>query len=155
MHWLLYRRLGVATGLGRTARRALAVGLVLLWIPPVVAVGAGNAYSPQPIRPIVWWGEVWLAVIFYLLIGLAVLGVVFAVARLLEFRHRRGLIQVASGVLVVASLGTVAYGVTEANDLRVLETDLSFAELPRAADGPRYRSARGAAREEREVRRRG
>ena len=66
MHWLLYRRLGVATGLGRTARRALAVGLVLLWIPPVVAVGAGNAYSPQPIRPIVWWGEVWLAVIFYL-----------------------------------------------------------------------------------------
>jgi hypothetical protein len=153
VHWLLYRRLGVATG--RTARRALAVGLVLLWIPPVVAVGAGNAYSPQPIRPIVWWGEVWLAVIFYLLIGLAVLGVVFAVARLLEFRHRRGLIQVASGVLVVASLGTVAYGVTEANDLRVLETDLSFAELPRAADGPRYRSARGAAREEREVRRRG
>ncbi|MEV6218121.1 metallophosphoesterase [Nocardia sp. NPDC051833] len=137
VHWLLYRRFGVATGLGRVARRALAVLLVILWIPPVVAVGAGNVYSPEPVRPIVWWGEVWFAVIFYLLIGLLVLGVVLAVARLLKFQHRRGLTQVASAVLVVASLGTVAYGVTEANDLRVIETELSFADLPRSVDGLR------------------
>ncbi|MFE7723964.1 metallophosphoesterase [Nocardia rhizosphaerihabitans] len=137
VHWLLYRRFAVAPGLGVAARRAVAVGLVLLWIPPFVAVGAGNAFSPQPVRPIVWLGEVWLAVLFYLGIGLIVAGLVLLVARLLKYQDRRRLIRVLSAVVIVAAVGTVAYGVVEANRLRVVEAELTFAQLPRQFDGLR------------------
>lgn len=137
VHWLLYRRFAVAPGLGVAARRAVAVGLVLLWIPPFVAAGAGNAFSPQPVRPIVWLGEVWLAVLFYLGIGLMVVGLVLLVARLLKYQDQRRLIRVLSAVVIVAAVGTVAYGVVAANRLRVVEADLTFAQLPRQFDGLR------------------
>ncbi|MEU3014610.1 metallophosphoesterase [Nocardia asteroides] len=137
VHVLLYRRFVVATGLGTVARRAAGIVLVLLWIPAFVAVGAGSVYSPQSIRPIVWFGEVWLAVLFYLGIGLVGAGLVLLVARLAKYRDRRRLVRVLSVVVLLGSLGTVAYGVTEAERLRVVEAELAFAQLPREFDGLR------------------
>ncbi|WP_067447840.1 metallophosphoesterase [Nocardia alba] len=136
-HWLLYRRLAVATGLNLACRRIAGGILVALWACAVTAVGAGNVYSPRPIRPVVWIGEVWTAVLFYLALGLIVIGLMLAVARLTKYSGRRVLLQVSSAGLVVAALGTVAYGVMEADRLRVVETDLTLAGLPQSFDGLR------------------
>ncbi len=133
--WLLYRRLAVATELRTAARRCVATLLTLLWITAVVALGAGGAFSPGPVRPIVWLGMVWLAVIFYLILGLIVIGFVLLIARAAQIPRRRGLTRGLSAALILAAVGTVAYGVGEANNPSVVRTDLHFANLPAEFDG--------------------
>lgn len=153
LSWLLYRRLAVATGLGTLARRCVAGVLAVGWIASVVALGAGNAYSPEPVRPIVWFGMVWDAVIFYLLLGLAVIGVILLVARLTRFDRRQLLTQALTVLVVAASIATVGRGVVEADNPSVVRTELHFADLPTQFDGFRIAvvadihvgAARGAA----------
>lgn len=135
VYWLLYRRFAVATDLPHIARRIVAASLATLWIVSVMTVGAGNAFSPAPIRPIVWLGMVWFAVLFYLMLGLLVIGLILLVARLVKFRHRTTLVRWLSAILVAAAVGTVAYGVVEADNPRVVQADLEFASLPTQFDG--------------------
>ncbi|MEU8899938.1 metallophosphoesterase [Nocardia sp. NPDC048505] len=153
IHWLFYRRLLRATAVPGPVRKTGAVLLAGLWLTVLVALGAGSAYSPRPIRPIVWLGATWAAVMFYLLLGLLVLGLVLLIARLAKFPQRLRLVRVLSAVLVVAAVGTVAYGVYEANHPRVVQVEVRSAKLPAELDGLRVAvvsdihvgAARGAA----------
>ncbi|MGW0247239.1 metallophosphoesterase [Nocardia goodfellowii] len=159
VHWLFYRRLIRATGVPGPAKVAAAIVLAVLWVTLVVALGAGSAYSPEPIRPIVWLGLTWAAVMFYLLLGLLVISVVLLIARLAKFSNRVRLLQISSALLVVAAVGTVAYGVHEANTPRVVAVELRSPKLPAELDGLRVAvvadihvgAARGAAFTERVV----
>ncbi|MGV9414999.1 metallophosphoesterase [Nocardia sp. NPDC003693] len=153
VHWVLYRRLLRATGVPARVRVAGAILLGVLWAAVVVAFGAGVLYSPEPVRGIVWTGLVWTAVLFYLVLGLLLIGLVLVIARTAGMADRQGLLRVLSGVLVVAAVGAVAYGVREANDPAVLEVEVSSAKLPAELDGVRVAvvadihvgAARGAA----------
>ncbi|GAB2681488.1 metallophosphoesterase [Nocardia goodfellowii] len=159
VHWLFYRRLIRATGVPGPAKVAAAIVLAVLWVTLVVALGAGSAYSPEPIRPIVWLGLTWAAVMFYLLLGLLVISVVLLIARLAKFSNRVLLLQVSSALLVAAAVGTVAYGVHEANTPQVVAVELRSPKLPAELDGLRVAvvadihvgAARGAAFTERVV----
>ncbi|MFE6924352.1 metallophosphoesterase [Nocardia sp. NPDC057663] len=137
VHWLLYRRLVVATGVGGPARVAAAVLLGILWIVAVVAIGAGTVFAPGPVRPVVWLGQTWFAVLFYLLLGLLVIGVVLLIIRVTGSAYRVRVLQVLSALLVISSVGAVGYGVVEAEDIRVVESEARFANLPESFDGLR------------------
>ncbi|MFC9897065.1 metallophosphoesterase [Nocardia sp. NPDC127579] len=153
VHWLLYRRLVRATGMTGYPRIAGAVTLGALWLTVVVALGAGGFYSPEPIRPIVWFGLTWAAVMFYLLLGLLLVGIVLLLARWAKFSGRLRLTRALSAGLVVASVGAVAYGVYEANTPRVVQVQVRSSKLPAELDGLRVAvvsdihvgAARGAA----------
>ncbi|WP_194818414.1 metallophosphoesterase [Nocardia sp. XZ_19_385] len=137
VHYLFYRRFIRATGVRGPAKTVGIIVLVVLWLALVVALGAGSSYSPEPIRPIVWLGLTWSAVMFYLLLGLLVIGLVLLIARLAKFANRTRLLQVLSAVLVVAAVGTVAYGVYEADSPRVRAAELRSPKLPAELDGIR------------------
>ncbi|MFC9357995.1 metallophosphoesterase [Rhodococcus sp. NPDC057014] len=137
VHGLLYWRLVAAPGLPGWARISAAVFLSALGILAVIAVGAGNTFAPGPVRPLVWLGQTWYAVLFYLLLGLIVIGVVLVIARLAGYSRRSRLLQALSALVVVASVGTVAYGVAEAEDIRIVEAQARFADLPPQLDGLR------------------
>ncbi|NNH68595.1 metallophosphoesterase [Nocardia uniformis] len=153
VHWLLYWRFIRATGVRGPAKVVGAVVLGVLWLAIVVALGAGSSYSQEPIRPVVWLGLTWSAAMFYLLLGLLVIGLVLLIARIARFPHRTRLLQGMSAVLVVAAVGTVAYGVYEADNPRVVAVELRSPKLPAELDGIRVAvvadihvgAARGAA----------
>ncbi len=137
VHWLFYRRFVRATELTGTWRIAGITLLISFWILGVIAIGAGNSFSSEPLRPLVWLGQAWFAVAFYLALGLIVIGVILLGARLARYSKRIGLLQVLSAVLVVASIGTVTYGAFEANAVRVVATELQLDNLPPQLDGLR------------------
>lgn len=143
--YCLHRRLVVATGLpGRWARVAdavLIVGMVLGVCAFLVGAGVLN---PSWARPIGFVGYTWWAVVFYLLLGILLIGtaalVVRVVARLRgrprPERPQRWL-QIASGVLVVVALVVVGYGVTEANRVAVTRETAVVTNLPESFEGLR------------------
>ncbi|MEV6278680.1 metallophosphoesterase [Nocardia sp. NPDC051832] len=137
VHWLFYRRFIRATGVPGPAKTVAAGVLVVLWLALVVAFSAGSLYSPEPIRPIVWFGLTWSAVMFYLLLGLLVIGLILLIARLAQFSNRLLLLRVLSAVLVVAAVGTVAYGVYEADNPHVVSAEVRSPKLPAELDGVR------------------
>ncbi|MFE3543789.1 metallophosphoesterase [Nocardia sp. NPDC059177] len=136
-HWLLYRRLVLAPGVGGVARIAAAVLLGVLWIAAVAAAGAGSVFAPGPVRALIWLGWVWFAVLFYLLLGLLVIGVVLLILRVAGSTRRTRWLRVLSAVLVVAAVGAVGVGVFQAERIRVVETEARFANLPESFDGLR------------------
>ncbi|WP_425302387.1 metallophosphoesterase [Nocardia neocaledoniensis] len=136
-HWLLYRRLVIATGVPGPAKVAAVIVLGLLWVAAVIALGAGSVYAPGPVRPVVWLGYTWFVVLLYLLLGLLVIGLVLLVLRLTGSTRRTTWLRVLSAVAVVVSLGAVGVGVVQAENVRVVETEGRFADLPRQFDGLR------------------
>ncbi|WP_278265349.1 metallophosphoesterase [Nocardia sp. AG03] len=144
IHLLLHRRLVRATGLrGRWAVAADGV-LVAGWVLAIAGILVGAEISPHPWRPLGFLGLTWLAVVFYLVLGLAVLGVVLLILRLVaRFRGepgadgRRRFLRVATAVMVVAAVGTTAYGVVEAAAPRVVRQTVALPRLPEEFRGVR------------------
>ena len=128
--YLLYRRLIRATGLQGTVRVAAIVVLVSLSATTIVGAGSGNIFATSWARPIAWIGWTWAAVVFYLLLGLAVLGVL-RLTRLL----RPQWLPAASAVLVVVAVGAVGFGAVEATNLRVVSAEIVDPDLPPEFDG--------------------
>jgi len=138
---LLYRRLVRAPGY---ASLAVRVGGVLVLIAMTAAIFVGMAYQlggldgPLP-RLIGIVGMTWLAVSFYLLLGI-LLGAIGALGLRIARRdeearrtwHRRSV-----PVIVGASLVITAYGVLEAQRVGVNEVEVEVAGLPTELEGYR------------------
>ena len=143
-YWL-HRRLVVATGLSRgpaiVADGVLIAGMIL----GVVAflIGAGQI-DPSWARVFGFVGYTWWAVVFYLMLGVLVIGIV-ALAVRLTVRLRGGerpgrpqrWLQVATAVMVVVALGIVGYGLIEADRVRVTEETVTITKLPEPLNGLR------------------
>lgn len=145
---LLHRRLAVATGLGRGARRAVAVVLALLTLAAATGFVTGSVLDPAWARPVAFVGLSWLVVVLYLLLGLLVIGVVLLGARLVRRGRgpvgrepvdpsRRRALRLATGVLVVGALGATGYGLVAAASPRVVRVRVPLADLPAGFEGTR------------------
>ncbi|NLE80268.1 MAG: DUF2207 domain-containing protein [Rhodococcus sp.] len=82
VHYLLHRRLVRATGVHGRSALTIDVVLGLGWVMALVAVGVGTVIPPAGIRPVGFVGMTWLAAVFYLLLGLAAIGIGLAALRL-------------------------------------------------------------------------
>ncbi|MGW4368556.1 metallophosphoesterase [Nocardia takedensis] len=140
VHLLLHRRLVRATGMtGRWARVTDGV-LVLGWASAVTAAAVGTVAPVAWIRPVGFAGLTWMAAVFYLVLGLAVLGIVLLVLRVAGRPApsvRLRWLRAATGVLVVAAIGTALYGVGEAAEPRMVHAKVALPDLPPEFDGVR------------------
>lgn len=132
IHFFLYRRLVRATGLTGVAHKVATGTLVALFLITVVGFGAGVIFDTSWSRPMGWLGWTWMAVVFYLVLGLAVIGLL----RLVRVLKKEWL-PIASAILVAASVVTVAYGTVEASNVRVVEAEIAAPGLPPEFDGVR------------------
>lgn len=136
---LLHRRLAVAPGWSVPVRRAAGVVLALGWACALAgfALQAG-VLDPSPVRWVAWAGFTWLALAWYLLLAAAVLAVVTLALRLTgRAAHRRRVLRVGTPLLVVAALGTTAYGLGEAASPTVTPVTVTRPGLPAELDGLR------------------
>lgn len=144
VHFWLYRRLARASELG--ARGALAVGGVLGagWVLAIVGLGTGSYFPPSWARPFAYAGLTWLAVVFYLVLGVLLVAVVLLLGRILRIRaarpgdaRRRSFVRVTSAVIAVGAVVATGYGAIEAQNPRVTNTVIELEGLPAAFDGTR------------------
>ncbi|GAC67312.1 metallophosphoesterase [Gordonia soli] len=143
-----HRRLVRATGLTRPWSLVADGALVLLYVLALIGVSSGVLLDPAWARPFAFAGWVWLATVFYLVLGLLVVGLVAVVFRLVgrvrgtERREatdsaRKRFVRFGSVVVVIAAVATVGYGVAEAARPQVTHTDVPLARLPQQFDGVR------------------
>ncbi|MXP19760.1 metallophosphoesterase [Gordonia sp. HNM0687] len=144
----LHRRLVRATQLARPWSTVADIVLVVFAVLAFIGVGSGAFFDPGWARAPAFLGLAWLAVVFYLLLGVLVIGVLSLVVRLVGRLRgagrreavdtmRRRTIQIGSAVVVVASVVTVGYGVVEATRLQVTHTEVAVPDLPEQFDGTR------------------
>lgn len=147
-YWL-HRRLVVATGL--RGGWAVAANTILV-VGSLAGVGAflvgAGVLDPAWARPLGWAGYTWIAVVFYLILGVALIGLVSLIQRLVGRRRtaRRDTpapvrpqrwLQIATAVLVVAVPVIVGYGVFEASRPQVTHDAVAVPDLPEQFDGLR------------------
>ncbi|GAB2922341.1 hypothetical protein GCM10027047_19570 [Rhodococcus aerolatus] len=136
--WLLHRRLARATRAPRWLSRLLALVLAALTAAAVVGLLSGSALDPSWARPVAFVGLTWLAVVLYLLLGLAVLGVVLGVVRLARRGRRTGgtdesrrtALRVATVGVVATALGVTGWALRRAADPLVTRVRVPLAGLP-------------------------
>ena len=103
----------------------------------------GGAFSPAAMRPIVWVGAVFLAMCWYLFLGLALAWLAAGLVAVVGWRKggdpvgRRRLARVASPVVAALAALTTAYGVFSAANPRVTEHTVTVPGLPSDLDGMR------------------
>jgi predicted MPP superfamily phosphohydrolase len=137
--FLLYRRLAVAPDLPTGARWAVALVLALLWAAALLAFAMqAGVIDPHRARWLAWLGMTWLVAAWYLLLGTLVLGFGALIASLSGSREpRRRLLRVGTPVVMVAALGTTAYGLHEAAMPTVTPVTVTSPQLPEGFDGLR------------------
>ena len=141
--WALHRRLFVTPQWPYAARLASAVVFVLGWLAALAGFAIqGGAIDPAGPRWIAWLGMTWLAVVWYLIVGVLVLGLVVLGARLgarLAGRGsvRRTMLRIGAPTVVVAALGTTAYGIVEAAEPSITPVTVTNDLVPEALDGLR------------------
>ncbi|MBR7194172.1 metallophosphoesterase [Gordonia sp. SCSIO 19800] len=148
----LHRRMVRATAMPRPWSIIADVALVVLWALALIGFATGRVLDPSWARPIGTIGLIWLAAVFYLFLGLAVVGLVSFAAHIVRWiRRRRSGVQdnpsfaarrlsklrVATAAIVVVALGVTGYGVWEASRPQVVDVDATFASLPPQFDGTR------------------
>ncbi|MET9201263.1 metallophosphoesterase [Gordonia sp. NPDC003585] len=144
----LHRRLVRATRMPAPWSSVTDVALLLLWVLAVVGAASGSLLDPRWVRAPAFVGMTWLAVIFYLFLGLSVIGLVSFAVRIVRRlgraepnesfdRRRLTAMRIATALVVVVSLGTVAYGLVEAARPRVVDVDITLPRLPSQFDGMR------------------
>ncbi|GAA1482643.1 metallophosphoesterase [Gordonia sinesedis] len=144
----LHRRLVRATGLPRPWSVAADLLLVVLWGLAVVGVATGRILDPQWFRIPATVGLTWLAVVLYLVLGLAIVGLGSLVVRLMRrirghpadaeaTRRHRDVLRVATAVVVIGALAASAYGVVEAARPQVVQQRVELERLPDGFDGVR------------------
>ncbi|WP_018156756.1 metallophosphoesterase [Demetria terragena] len=145
--WLFQRRLVRAVGLpGLWAKTATAI-LILLAAMAVVGMSSGDLFDPTWARPMGFMGLTWFAMIFYLLLGLGLIGLVCLGARVVRRVQgrptpppepsRRHFLRGATAGLVLGSTATVGYGLVAAARPRVSHTTIRLARLPAGFNGIR------------------
>ncbi|MGW0036224.1 metallophosphoesterase [Gordonia sp. NPDC003376] len=142
----LHRRLVRAPRLPRPASVVVDAALIVLWALAVLGIATGRVLDPATFRPAASVGLTWLATVFYLVLGLAVVGIgsliTRGVLRVADASERGAAgrllgLQVATGIVVVGAVSTTIYGVVEANSPRVTHTRVELADLPEEFDGMR------------------
>lgn len=141
IHYYIWRRLVRATTRPGKARRVggwVVVGLAVLLIAALV----GGRALPHGVQvAMAWPGYLWLAVMFYLLLALAILEVPSLVLRRTgpALPDRRLFLARAAGVTAgLAAAGVVGSGVGPAmGPPRLKRIQIPLARLPRSADGTR------------------
>lgn len=158
--WWLQRRLTRHLVLGALPRRVLLPVLVVLSSAALVGVGSGEVFDPRWARVPAFVGWTWLAVVLYLTVGLAVVALVAALTRrgrppstnapstnaestnaestdTVPDPSRRRVLRGATAAVVLASVGAVGYGVTEAASPRVVRVRVPLPRLPAEFVGTR------------------
>jgi predicted MPP superfamily phosphohydrolase len=139
IHLYVYGRAVHSVFAGRRARRAGAVGLTLLGMVVVAAVSTRRVLPPDAARPLHYVGYLWLAVLLYLALLLAVGEIVRLALRFVRGRpspeRRRFLSRVVAGVAAVTAVGAVAYGAVLARRPRVERREVLLDRLDPAFDG--------------------
>lgn len=132
----------------RWNRRWLSVTVALSLLGMFAAVFAGfdawgGNLSPATMRPVVWAGAVFLALCWYLFLGLVPAWLLAGLIAVVRWRHDRGRTTrlrlarlVAPAVAGLATL-TTAYGVVSAADPVVTEHTVTVPGLPTGLDGTR------------------
>ncbi len=137
-YWL-HRRLVVATGL--SGRWALAADLVLGAgsIAGVAALLVGRTLDPAWARPIGLVGFTWWALVFYVSLGAAVIGLLALGVGLVRGRSEgpRTWVSVLTGLMVLAAMAAVGFGLVEASRPAVTEDSAVVDRLPVEFDGVR------------------
>ena len=135
----LHRRLAVAPGWTRGVGLASAILLGLTWLLTLTAFAMqSGALDPRRGRWVAWAGMTWLVTAWYLLLGVATLGIACLTARLARRPGlRRSVLRVGTPIVVVAALGATAYGVSEASQPSVTPVTVTDPHLPRGLDGMR------------------
>ena len=141
IHYYLWRRMvrdTTRTRRGRWIGTGILLGLAALLFGTLI----GSRRFPERALTVVSWpAYLWLAVLFYLLIGLAVLELPAFIARRRvaasqDESRRLFLARTVAITAGVASAGIVAYGVTQAlGDPVVKRVQIPLAKLPRSTDG--------------------
>lgn len=144
---LLHRRLVRAPGVpGRWASVATTV-LIILGLCTIVGMLSGDSLDPSLASPIAAVGLTWLSVLFYLLLGLMVIGLACLaarVARRVQGRptpppepSRRQALRLATGGLVLGAVGVTGAGVVSAARPSASHTRIPLSRLPAGFDGVR------------------
>lgn len=144
----LHRRLVRATGLGRPWSTVADVALAILAALAFIGLTTGRLFDPGWARAPAFVGLVWVATVFYLILGLLVVGLISVVLRVVGRLRgsdrragintvRRRTIRIGTAIVVVGSVAIVGYGVVEAARPQVTHTDVPMAGLPPQFDGTR------------------
>ncbi|MBB3036303.1 hypothetical protein FHU29_000737 [Hoyosella altamirensis] len=144
VHFWLYRRLVRASETG--PRGALLAGVVLTtgWLLAVIGFGSGTYFATSWARPLGYIGMTWLAVVFYLVLGTVLIGVMLLTGRIIRIRaarpgdvRRRNFVRVTGIVMVVGAVAATTYGAVAALNPRVTTTVVDLEGLPAEFDGIR------------------
>lgn len=139
LHLYVYRRAVHDVVGGRRARQAGALALAALWLVVVAAFLTRRVLSPEAARPLHHVGYLWLAVLLYLALLLAVGELVRVAVRLVggppSPGRRRFLSRVLAGGAAVVAAGTVTYGTVVARRLRVERREVLLDRLDPTFDG--------------------
>ncbi|HET8988795.1 MAG TPA: metallophosphoesterase [Humibacillus sp.] len=137
--FVLYRRLAVAPDVPTAGRWTVALVLAVMWGAALAAFAMqAGVIDPHRARWLAWAGMTWLVAAWYLLLGTLVLGFLALLASLASSREpRRRLLRVGTPAVVVAALGTTAYGLHEAAMPTVTPVTFTSRELPEGFDGLR------------------
>ncbi|WP_232717885.1 metallophosphoesterase [Gordonia metallireducens] len=148
----LHRRIVRATELPRPWSGVADVALTVLWALAVVGFASGRTLDPSWARPIGTVGLIWIGAVFYLFLGLAIIGLISFGANIIRRVRRRSTgvgetadaaprrlrrMRVATATVVVVALGVTGYGVFEASRPQVTEVSATFDNLPAQFDGLR------------------
>jgi uncharacterized protein len=134
---LLHLRYVRATRLPRPYSRVVDVLLVVLWALAMIGIGSGELFDPAWARLPAFVGLSWLAVVLYLVLGTALVGLVTLGIRIVSATRgrdsaatRRRVTRVGSAVVAAASVTAVGYGIVEAAHPRITETTVALDRLP-------------------------
>ena len=135
LSYVLFRGLAVAPRWPSGARWLIGGVLGLGWVALLAGFAVqGGELDPRRFRWLAWLGMTWLAVWWYLLVGVCVLGLVSLALRWRR-RDRRPVLRVGSVVVAIVALGSSAYGLGEAAMPAVTRVTVASADLPAAVDG--------------------
>jgi uncharacterized protein len=138
-HLYVYRRAVHDVVATTRARRTGAAVLGVLAIVVLVVFLTRRALSPDAARPLAYVGYLWLAVLLYLALLLAVGEVVRLAVRAvggpLSPQRRRFLSRAIAGGAAVVAVGTVTHGSIEARRPRVERREVVLDRLDPAFDG--------------------
>ncbi|MFT3662142.1 MAG: metallophosphoesterase [Gordonia sp. (in: high G+C Gram-positive bacteria)] len=145
-YWL-HRRLVVATGLRGAWARAVDVILGVGALLGVTAFAVGGALDPAWARVIGFVGFTWWAALFYLILGVLLIGLVSLllrgvakvrdVAPAVSLDRRRRWVAGSSAALVVVVAVIVGYGLFEASRPRIKNETVAVTGLPVQFEGTR------------------
>ncbi|GAC01374.1 hypothetical protein GONAM_25_00360 [Gordonia namibiensis NBRC 108229] len=148
----LHRRMVRATELPRPWSGVADVALTVMWALAVVGFASGRTLDPSWARPIGTVGLIWIGAVFYLFLGLAIIGLISFGANIIRRVRRRSTgvgetadaaprrlrrMRIATAAVVVVALGVTGYGVFEASRPQVTEVSATFDNLPAPFDGLR------------------